>query len=69
MSKAVFKPGDNIRAIRANTYRVVVEVGDAYTIVRSHDWSFARSIDNESLQRYWELDADGRGAKLFQQRC
>lgn len=52
----MFKAGTPIRATMSNTRRVVVASNDTYTIVRSHDWSYARSIDNASLEKYWVED-------------
>lgn len=52
----MFKDGTPIRAKQSDTRRVVVASNDTYTIVRAHDWSFARSIDNASIETYWEED-------------
>lgn len=59
----MFKAGTPIRATMGNTRRVVVASNDTYTIVRSHDWSFSRSIDNAALETYWVEDKPKRGKK------
>lgn len=55
-----FGVGAHIRSKRGNTRRVVVATHEGQTIVRSHDWRFARVINDDALREYWEYD-EGSG--------
>lgn len=59
----MFNVGDAIKAKCGSTRRVVVATNGKYTVVRSHDWHFARVIENEALERYWEHDTQTKGSK------